>query len=253
MVYNHTRFKCSLCGREYNYHYHAVYVDTQSETLVMRCPVDGAIAFMEDLEAKLEALQKKLGDVREKIGVVRYDIETSESILLTDSKIKQLNKEMGELKLRVDSKKDSLNESLREHYGSDVYGVGVEKISADLAETRKKIEDEATTEEELPALEELASKLETAQKAFLEIELSEQEASTIEDEKAKKVNEVKSLLGDYSDETEAQLLARIAHNKEALKPLVEEEARLNEEYAKLQEEIYGPTIHGSIEVEEGDE
>lgn len=45
-----TKYKCSKCGRIYDYHNHAVYVDTQSQTLVMKCPTDGAVAFWYDGE-----------------------------------------------------------------------------------------------------------------------------------------------------------------------------------------------------------
>ena len=45
-----TRYKCSKCERVYDYHNHAVYVDTQSQTLVMKCPTDGAVAYWYDGE-----------------------------------------------------------------------------------------------------------------------------------------------------------------------------------------------------------
>lgn len=45
-----TKYKCSKCDRVYDYHPTAVYIDTQSSTLVMKCPVDGAVAYWYDGE-----------------------------------------------------------------------------------------------------------------------------------------------------------------------------------------------------------
>lgn len=136
-ISDHT-FLCSICGREYKYHNHAVYVDPQSESLVMKCPVDGGVAFMvppgPTIEEQIESLSEQVSELDERIEALREDSEVLEKglekfneIEVDEKRISEINameeeektediqEELEGLKAGIKEKKDYINFMLGEY------------------------------------------------------------------------------------------------------------------------------------------
>jgi len=115
-ISDHT-FLCSICGREYKYHNHAVYVDPQSESLVMKCPVDGGVAFMvppgPTIEEQITALNEQVLELDEKIEALRYDSEVSEKLLEKFNEIEVGEKRISEINaMEEEEKTEEIQEEL---------------------------------------------------------------------------------------------------------------------------------------------
>ena len=142
-ISDHT-FLCSICGREYKYHNHAVYVDPQSESLVMKCPVDGGVAFMvppgPTIEEQIESLNEQVSKLDEKIEALRYDSEVSEKLLEKFSEIEADEKRVSEINSMEEEEK---NEELQKELEDLEAGLKNKKdyISSMLGEYKPELKD----------------------------------------------------------------------------------------------------------------